>query len=169
MVCESHIIVISGFSGTGKTSISKELYHAISSTLISVDEVEKALLKSSIQNAEQLKYPHTLSLAYELLQHNRNVILDGNFRYRATRNKILNSIYNTRSKYFLIQCDCSENEAEKRIQLRNRLQPGFYKKTASYRYSKELFDPINEYPYLKLNTNKPIQHCVQEIIQYIQN
>ncbi|EKD28707.1 MAG: kinase-like protein [uncultured bacterium] len=163
------LIVVSGFSGTGKTTISNSLSSKIPSVLLSVDEIEKKLRFNTIMEAEKLKYPCTLKIANNLLKDKTNVILDGNFRFFKTRKKIIDAYHRLGFHYFLIHCDCPEYKAEKRIQLRHKLHPGYYKKTASYRYSRELFDPIKEHPFLKLNTDKPIENSVQEIIQYIQN
>ena len=169
MNSSSHLIAFSGYAGTGKTTLSKLMFSNWSGFLISTDELEKQMRFRSIKNAEEDKYPLALFLLEQLLSQKQNVIFDGNLRCQKTRIQIKNICEKMKARFSLIQCNCPENEAEKRISFRNLIHPGYYKDSASYTYTQKLFEPINEYPYLKLNTLQPTASCVQEIFQYIQN
>jgi predicted kinase len=163
------LILISGYSGTGKTSFSKLLNESLNASLISVDGMEKQLLKLNSSQADKQKYPVSLKMAEEFLDSGQNVIMDGNFRFSRTRIKA-SSIADYRNiDYFLLRLDCSELLAMKRIDLRHRQYPHYFKKTASYVYGKSNSDPYLENHFLALETNISHEYNVQKTLAYINN
>jgi len=162
------LVVISGYSGTGKTTISNAVSNIINAEYISLDEIEKKITNNSI-DAEKYKYPVALKYCEISLNNKKNIILDGSFRYKKTRQMVQDLASYYGATYFLIKCDCDETIAQERIKKRNKIYSGYYKNTACYSFTRNNSDPISESPHLLINTETSIFKNVENILQYIKN
>lgn len=164
----SLLFVVTGLTGTGKTTIAGKIsvdYHAFK---ISSDRLRKELAGVDIYERHYDKYntglysPEKMRQVYDkmfentvsLLRNNRNVVLDATFKTNALREEAVRIAKENNALCLFIYCNCPEDKVKKYLNERVK------KKTVSdgrweiYIKQRESFEPLREdYDYVEVDVS----------------
>ncbi|MDH5718095.1 MAG: AAA family ATPase [Spirochaetia bacterium] len=126
------LIIMSGLSGTGKSAIAEALSKKLKFKIIKSDIVRKkmARLTKTQRSKEGFEkgiyskefsiktYDKLFDLAGKNLRSKKNTILDATFSTFESRLNAKTIAEKTNSSFFIIYCDCDEQEVKKRLTMR---------------------------------------------------
>ena len=112
------LIIISGVSGTGKSSLSNKIGQELSIPVFSIDLIKAFFLKTELavngwETVREKGYQLLADLAENQLKLNQSVIVDGVFARMEFRTRLLDiaKIHNAHLK--IIECICSDQETHR--------------------------------------------------------
>ncbi|MFJ8099284.1 AAA family ATPase [Lysinibacillus sp. NPDC096212] len=171
-------VQMSGFPGSGKSTLSREIAKRTGSIIIDHDIVKSALLNSidegSIDGklAGKISYNIDWSLVDFHLSQGQNVILDSPCLYEELVDKgtKLSAKYNIKYKYI----ECYLDDFEKinyRLKNRERMvsQIGEIKSEAVFIHTLQSSKKPSNYKCITVNTGQPLENYLQEVMDYINN
>ncbi len=176
------LIVVFGLSGTGKSTLARELSKKLLASYYNSDTVRKNLQgilpeQHHYEPFEQGIYrPEITDKTYEALTekaqndivHGRDVILDATYRSRKFREMIWRRIKDTEAKILFVLCEAPEDVIKKRLE--ERAQKAFEPSDGRweiYLRQKQVFEPPQDIPSQKLlvlNTVQNIEDLVNTVI-----
>ena len=150
------VIVVSGLSGTGKTSIARAVAGELGLRVVSSDFVRKSIFGSRIRDAgygedgysaaaNARTYEAMTESARTLLAENGAVVLDATFRREADRAAARELAVSEGADFRLIECRLSSQVAQSRLEQRERLKEGLSDATwETYQRQHGEFEPIKQ-------------------------
>jgi predicted kinase len=168
-------IQMSGFPGSGKSTLSKQIAKTTGAVLIDHDIVKSALLESIEDNmdnklAGKISYNIDWSLIESHLSHGQNVIFDSPCLYdeMIIRGTHLCNKYNVRYKY--VECYLDDiNEINLRLRIRNSMISQI-KEVISEEGFKHTINNSKKPANLKcllVDTSMPLESYLQKVMDYI--
>ena len=167
---------MSGFPGSGKSTLSREIARRLDAVIVDHDVTKTALLESTSQHpldaalAGKIAYDLDWSLVEFQLSLGRNVILDSPCLYDVMIERGLAITANSGATYRYVECLIDDvNEINRRLRERNRklsqiksVSPGDFHRTVAG--SKK---PLHMHT-LTIDTNHPIDTYLPAVITYLQ-
>lgn len=162
------IIIIGGVSGTGKSTLAKELSKALSIPAFSKDELEAAVSRKGLCNNKDTKnvgYEILFTLVKNQIENNNSAIID----FIASKQRVKElwpGLLSSNFKY--IECTCSNLDIHKqRIESRNRHISGWYELTWNdVLKTKKAFQPLQE-NHLILDSMDDLDDNIDKAIKYV--
>ncbi|MFN0277810.1 MAG: AAA family ATPase [Pyrinomonadaceae bacterium] len=120
------LVIISGVSGSGKSSLSNKLGHVLSIPVFSIDLLKAFFIRTGLaengwDTVRAKGYQLLGDLAENQLKLNQSVIVDGVFAREEFRTRLLGIAKTYNAKLKIIECICSDQETHKqRVLDRNR-------------------------------------------------
>lgn len=163
----SKLILFSGSPGVGKSTLSYMLAQQKEWPILTKDQIERSLEKSSIINPNAA-YELLLDQAKLILQNNSSVILDAVFGRAAIRDQVNAIVSETSSELFIIVCSCSDMDLwKKRIENRPEVVDGWT--PANWDEVQRVQSYFEKWftPHLELDAVNPINENFSKIIDYL--
>ncbi|NNE67038.1 MAG: AAA family ATPase [Pyrinomonadaceae bacterium] len=134
------MVVVSGLSGTGKTSIARAIACDLGSRVVSSDVVRRSLFgdeESPVEygegkydkKANRLTYQKMIERGIEFLRNDGCVILDATFQRTADRQEVRRRAESVGAAFRLIECRLSPDRIRERLDLRASRNDGLSKAT----------------------------------------
>lgn len=158
------IILITGLTGTGKTTIAKKLAPLIDAVVLSSDKIRKEIIRKPTytRREKELVYDVMSLLAKYLHEVGKNCILDATFFKENLRQAILKKTGAAKSQIQIIECICPEDVILER--LRNRKDRYSDADIAVYFKIKKAYEPIRE-KHLIVDTTLDPKHTALLILK----
>ncbi len=158
------LIIIYGLPATGKTTIAKELSKRIGAEHLDTDIIRKELIETPKYSYEEklLVYKSILLLTKYLLKYT-NVVVSGTFYKEKIREEFIRVAKDVNKKFYLIECTASEEEIKRRMKKNREYTDADFE---VYLKIKGEFEDT-KYERLKINTEKSLNCCMEEILNYI--
>jgi aminoglycoside phosphotransferase family enzyme/predicted kinase len=123
------LILVRGVSGTGKSTLAKELSQQLGIEILQTDALRQGLVQSSQLPAEageekyrsgarQQVYEAMFDAAAELLAQQSPVILDGTFLSQAQRQRVADLAARYQVRWLIVHCECPTDVSQRRITAR---------------------------------------------------
>ncbi|SOC42645.1 AAA family ATPase [Ureibacillus acetophenoni] len=172
-------IQMSGFPGSGKSTLAQEIAKRIGAIIVDHDISKTTLLESTEQLEIDIELELTGKISYNIdwsliefyLSHNHNVIFDCPCLYEEMVQKGTNLALKYNVKYKYVECYLNDfDEINYRLRNRNRKisQIKEVKSIEDFRYTIENSKKPNNYKCLKVDTSKPLDSYIQEVLNYIE-
>jgi hypothetical protein len=160
------IILITGLTGTGKTTISEEIAPLIDAVVLSSDKIRKEIIQKPTysKREKELVYDVMSLLAKYLYRAGKNCILDATFFKEKLRREILEKIGAPKSEIKIVECVCPEGVILER--LKNRKDTYSDADIAVYYKIKKMYEPIKE-DHLTVDTTLDPKHNALLILKKI--
>lgn len=138
------IIMITGLTGSGKTTISEKLAPLVDAVLLSSDKIRKELLQKPSYSEEEKKLIYNVMslLAKYLHKGGKSCILDATFFKERLRRDVLKKTGVPKSQIHIIECVCPEYVILERLRKRNDKYSDA--DVAVYYKIKKAYEPIKE-------------------------
>jgi aminoglycoside phosphotransferase family enzyme/predicted kinase len=176
------LVLVTGITGTGKSTVAQELARRWDFSYISSDETRKALagmgaeehryeeFGEGIYSAEfsQRTYESMFQQAEEQLKAGRSVVLDGTFRRSAERSGAISSAQALGMETWIIECQLPDHIARQRLE--SRLAEGTSVSDGRwelYHRQQQEWEPVSEVAadrYISLDTSGPVEENLQELL-----
>jgi predicted kinase len=122
------LIVVRGRSGTGKTTVAKQLAEATHITHLATDRLRQEMLRAgdmatdgaeryAVRQRERV-YEELFRRAQELLAVGRSAILDGTFLSASQRQRAWDLARQCNARFLVVHCHCAEELQRQRIEAR---------------------------------------------------
>ncbi|RLQ89829.1 AAA family ATPase [Planomicrobium sp. Y74] len=169
-------IQMSGFPGSGKSALSREIAQQFGAVIVDHDVVKSSLMESiedapiDSKLAGKIAYNIDWSLVEFHLSQGFHVILDSPCLYNELVEKgiFLCEKYNATYKY--VECYLDDmNEINRRLKTRNRMvsQIGEVLSPEAFTYTIANSKKPVGYEILTINTDQPLEAYLQEVINYL--
>lgn len=169
-------VQMSGFPGSGKSTLSRQIAKRTGAVIIDHDIVKSALLKSleEISIDEKLvgkmAYNVDWSLVEFHLSQGQNVLLDSPCLYQemVDRGIELSKKYKTTYKY--VECYLNDfQEINNRLKSLNRMvsQIEVASSEETFKFTIENSKKPNEGLYIVVNTKQPLERYIDQVIRFI--
>lgn len=177
------VLITSGLTGTGKSTVAKALAEQLALTLLRSDVLRKELagLSESKQQHEQYgegiysksftqkTYEALYQRAEQSLLRGQSVLLDASFIRRADRERAQNLAKRLGAAFYLLECVCPEPVVQERLARREEegrdVSDGRWE---IFQRQKEVAEPITEVDpscHLLVDTAQPLTKLLPEIVQ----
>ncbi len=173
------VVVLSGLTGSGKTTVAKELQRKMGFVVISSDEVRKQLAgmdvydkdlsdyKQGIYNEEMTRkvYDEIIDRAYGFVREGKSVVLDATFIKKWQRDKVFEKFKRLGIRPLVVFLDIDEETALEHFKRREKEQSvsdGRYEIFVSQK--KDLEKPEDA---LVLDAKRPIAEIVEKILNRV--
>lgn len=141
MMVNSQLIVVCGLQGTGKTTIARRILERIQAVLLRTDVIRKELeISQYSEEAKQMVYNEMFSKARNLLQENKNVVLDATFIRQKNRDQAQQIAKEVNADFRIIQVVSSIEAVKERIG--KRVDDESEAKFEQYLNSKKAFETV---------------------------
>ncbi|MEX0806939.1 MAG: AAA family ATPase [Candidatus Binatia bacterium] len=178
------LIVVCGLTGSGKSTLSRELGERLRTPLVNSDAVRKELAGTSGRNRVPFEaglysqamtrktYARMAALAEEHIRSGAGAILDATFSRKENRQGVLRLAERFNVPLVAVHCFASDQTTRERLD--RRAQEG---KDISdgrweiYQRQKDAYEPIEEIPAasrLELNTAKPAEELASRVENFLQ-
>ena len=179
------LILMAGFTGTGKTVRANALALRIGADIIRTDVLRKELLRIPPEEKRpeafgtgiyadgvtRNTYYRALELAAQKLAEGSSVIIDATFGNRGERQKALKLAEMLEADFFVIECICPEDIVRERLDLRTSdTKEASDGRWEIYLRQKETFDRITEMPessHIVLDTLLAPDECTYRALKKI--
>jgi len=165
------VLQMSGFPGSGKSTISKEIAKKINAVVIDKDILKSSMLESGISDdvASKLSYDVLFDLAKFYLEQEKSVILDSPcyFDEIIEKGTALSNTYNATYKF--LECSVASFEIiDKRVNLRQNMTSQIKKPSLKGFENAKLRakHPVNGY--MKLDTSDLDVIDFDSILEYLE-
>lgn len=164
---------MSGFPGSGKSTLSRQVAERTEAVIIDHDIVKSALMENltgDTKIAGRVSYNIDWSLIDFQLSQERSVIFDSPCLYQEMIDKGINLSKKYHVKYKYVECYLDDfYEINDRLQNRKRMISQIEEVTSegSFKYTIENSKKPNDYPYLVVDTRRPLKSYLTEVINYI--
>jgi hypothetical protein len=175
------LIVVCGFTGTGKTMVAGMLSERLGIGRISSDVVRKGL--AGISQSERMfegfeegiysrhftdkTYAEIIKRGMSKLKEGCSIILDATFSEADHRNAVVKAAENIGVKVHVIECTAGEDiikwRLKERFKEKNVISDGRWE---IYKRQKEVYERIN-YPHITLDTSIPQQEYIINLLSKI--
>ena len=179
------LLVTCGLMGTGKSTIARSLSDALGWEVLRSDVLRKELAQiSSLEHRlekfhqgiyspdfSRKTYQALLDRALAVLNSGQSSILDGSFKKQVDRLEALATARKAKADFLLIECQCSEEEIQKRMARRaaEKSEPsdGRWEIFPDQKKDYEKVEGFSADLYLSLNTERPREECLGQIFQHL--
>ena len=173
---EPTIIIVTGLSGTGKTSVARGIAGELGLRVVSSDAIRDSLFGEDKKNSDygggkydaesnRLTYQKMFDKGFEFLKKDGGVILDATFSRTADREKVKQMAESFGAKCRLIECRLSPEMVRTRLDLRAEKKDGLSDANWQiYLRQKADFEPVEmgENEHLVIDTeNDLLSNCRQ--------
>ncbi len=155
------LVITSGLTGTGKSSVAEDLAHDLNASLFQSDRIRKEITGVPLEEhrfepfskgiySEEISrktYQTLLLSGEEELKKGRSVILDASFLRSEERKQAQGLAEKMGVPFFVVEVTCPEQEVRRRLAL--RLQKGGVPSDGRweiYLAQKQIADPVTEVP-----------------------
>lgn len=158
------LILVCGLPATGKSIVADVLSKEFNAPILRTDDIRKKLFKKpTYTNKEKsLVYRVMFVTADYFLKQKIPCILDGTFSKEENRKKAYEIAKDNRTKFYLVECVCSEDVVKQRIKNKGRHSSDADWKI--YLKIKKEFEPIKE-KHILVNTSNSSFDAAQKIIE----
>ncbi|AOV08136.1 AAA family ATPase [Sporosarcina ureilytica] len=169
-------VQMSGFPGSGKSTISREIGKRTGAIVVDHDIVKSALLNSIEDNPIDMKIAGKISYSIDWslidfhLSQGQNVVFDSPCLYQEmiVRGRDLSEKYNVKYKY--VECYLNDfQEINYRLKNRERMisQIKEINSEEAFKYTIENSKKPNDIQCLLIDTSRPLESYIDEVINYI--
>ena len=179
------LVLVTGITGTGKSTVAQELARRWDLSYISSDLTRKSLagigteehryedFGQGIYSAEfsQRTYESMFQQADEQLKAGRSVVLDGTFRRSVERAGAIATARKLGVGTWIVECQLPDDIARQRLESRwaegTSVSDGRWE---LYHQQKKEREPVSEVPadrYIPLDTSRPVQETVRELLRQL--
>lgn len=165
-----NLIMVSGLSGTGKTSLARAIASEFSVKVISADHVRKLIFGQDIAGeygkdaygpeANRRTYEAMLSSAGQILAAGNSVIVDATFRRCSDRLACRRLAESCGASFLTVVCELDFNTVRQRLEERKEAGESLSDATWEiYLKQRDEFDPLNDAERLQavtIDTERPI-------------
>jgi len=165
------LIIFSGLSATGKTTIARELARRLGATYLRIDSIEQVLRESEAvtQPINELGYCVAYALAEENLHLGNTVVADSVNPLAITRNAWLNVAHRAQVRPVEIEIQCSDAiQHRRRVEERTTDIPGLILPTWDDVTSREYHPWDREHLVLDTATCS-VEECVSLIVKRLRD
>ncbi|WP_339176029.1 AAA family ATPase [Solibacillus sp. FSL R5-0691] len=170
-------IQMSGFPGSGKSTLSRQIAEKIGAVIVDHDIVKTALITSFEEIPIEKKlvgkiaYNVDWSLVEFHLSQGQNVVLDSPCLYQETvdRGIDLSKKYNATYKY--VECYLNDfQEINNRLKSRNKMvsQINAVSSEETFKRTLENSKKPDEGSYIVVNTSEPLESYIDQVIDFIE-
>ena len=173
------VVVLSGLTGSGKTTVAKELQRRVGFVVISSDEIRKQLAgmdvydkdlsdyKQGIYSEEMTRkvYSEIINRAYDLAREGKNVVLDATFIKKWQRDKVFERFKRLGIKPLVVFLDVDESTALEHFREREKeksVSDGRYEIFVKQKSDLEMPEDA-----LVIGAKKPVSEIVREILNRV--
>ncbi|WP_102275330.1 AAA family ATPase [Cytobacillus massiliigabonensis] len=169
-------VQMSGFPGSGKSTLSRQIAKQTGAVVIDHDIVKSALLESiedtaiDTKLAGKISYNIDWSLIEFLLSEGQSVIFDSPCLYEEMIEKGTNLSEKYNAKYKYVECYLDDmNEINFRLKNRERMisQIKEIKSKESFMFTIENSKKPSDYESLVVSTNQELKYYIQDVLDYI--
>ena len=169
-------VQMSGFPGSGKSTLSRQIAKRTGAVIIDHDIVKSALLHSiddipiDAKLAGKISYNIDWSLIEFHLSQGQNVVFDSPCLYQeiVDRGIGLSKKYNAKYKY--VECYLNDyDEINDRLKNRERMVSQIREVSSeeAFKYTIENSKKPIDYPCIVVDTGRPLENYIYEVINYI--
>jgi predicted kinase len=165
------IIVVSGLPGSGKSTIADAIAKKLNVPIFSIDPIESSLLESGIKRSFETglaAYLVAKKLAAEQLKLGMSVVIDAVSPVKEARDMWHDLEEKNNAQLFIIECTLEEQIHKKRIEARVRKMHGIPEVSWKDVENRKKEYLTWEEKRLVINTAKPNEENVQEVLHYIE-
>ncbi|MDN4608553.1 AAA family ATPase [Sporosarcina highlanderae] len=169
-------VQLSGFPGSGKSTLSRQIAKRTGAVIVDHDIVKSALLHSigdgliDAKLAGKISYNIDWSLVEFHLSQGQSVVFDSPCLYQEMVDKGVNLSEKYNVKYKYIECYLDDfHEVNKRLKNRVRLvsQICGINSEEDFKYTIENSKKPTGYQCLVVDTNRPLESYINQVISYI--
>ncbi len=166
------LIVVCGFTASGKTTLANELSKRLNIVCLHKDSIKEQLYDhrqlstldhSKDLGAEAIKL--LLSLAEEQLAHDTDVIIEAPFTYLEDYSIFREWINNYNAKFFAIICSIPDAERQRRFEQRDR-HPAHHDDERIFKTQLDIYDQLPDKK-IRITTDKDTSTLVTELIDWL--
>jgi predicted kinase len=179
------LLVTCGLMGTGKSTIARSLSDALGWEVLRSDVLRKELAQISplehrfekfhqgiySSDFSRKVYQALLDRGLAVLNSGQSLILDGSFKKQVDRLEALATARKANADFLLIECQCSEEEIQKRMARRaaeeSEPSDGRWEIFPDQKKDYEKVERFSSDLYLSLNTERPLEECLGQIFQHL--
>jgi predicted kinase len=168
------LILFRGLPGTGKSYLIGKISEILPRIVVlSRDETRLKLFKDPDYTKEENKIINSLLLVlvHYNLKNGCSVIVDGmTFSTSDSILPFINHAEKYKVPYKIIECECYEETALQRIAMDfyNKTHPAANRNPELYHQVKKQYEKIM-IPYLKIDTENPVEKSLQNILDYLES
>jgi len=178
------LVVVSGLSGTGKTTVAQAIAGELGLRVVSSDEIRHEVFGvakkttgyaegSYGEAADRLIYHLLFKQGLAQLQQLGGVVLDATFRREANRRAAHELAKSAGAQFFHIECQLASGEVKPRIERRIQQRESLSEATwQTYLRQREEYEPVGECAdgaLLSLDTSLDIDSCGQAATDWLRN
>jgi uncharacterized protein len=152
------VVVMYGFTGTGKSNLSKLVGKKIKGKIIKSDAIRKELAGVSLtthkfdnynegiytNDFSEKTYKEMFNRTRELLEKGVSCVLDATFSKKKYRDEAAEIAKQYNSEFFILECICPENLIKERLEMRLKTKSVSDGRWEIYQEQKKNFEPIGE-------------------------
>ncbi|GER91220.1 ATP-binding protein [Dictyobacter vulcani] len=168
------LIALKGFSGCGKSTISRALSQKLGWPLIDKDDI-RDLLDDTIPLVGGLAYEVMFNVARRQLQQGLSVICDSPLTGSISYERAQAISREAHASLAILECVCSDSSNwEQRINARKTLQLPVHHQTDWHSFQHFLQQPATQesytitHPHLIIDTSQPLDVCLTEIMAWLE-
>ncbi len=179
------LIIMSGLTGTGKSSIVSKAASYLGAQVIRSDAIRKEFVNipKSEHRFEEYKqgiyaneitekiYQKALQIAANILKKGYSVIIDASFKKRKYRNQAYETALNLNTDFFVIECTCPSDIVRKRLDWRlqdsTEISNGHWEIYKKQKMEFEQLDELSKKHHIILDCSKNLDENVSQMIQQI--
>jgi len=167
---QGELIIFRGLPGSGKSYIIKMLIQKMENVkILSRDDLRNIIIPHPSFSEKEKKLIDEIiyKIAKFLLEKGEIVIIDGmSLSSKKSVDALIQSAKEAKSQYHLIECECSETTALKRIKKDMGAHPAKDRNEKLYYKVKKRFEYVHN-PKLTINTELKTEEILEEIMNYI--
>lgn len=158
-------IIVFGLPGSGKSYFASRFAKVINAEYVNSDRLRKEMFKERVYSDEEKKsvYDKMLQMMKEFAKQNMNVILDGTFHKKDTRNMFIEEMKDKGGIRF-IEIRADEDSIRERLK---KPRPDSEADYEVYKLISLQQEPLDEPHLILTSTNDNIDEMIKKAVQYL--